>query len=733
MIKAKDIIKIIILNNNILNNDKYKNYIDTNTKNMLKNYSLILNKDVILKNINYVDMAELFNIDKYNVRQLYLYYYTFNDIDNKLTIQEFIGFINDVLLNDENTSSLFDENIVSSIKSIIPFLDKDTILKRMNTKSLSQLLNIDENNIINLLLLKRNVDLELTIKEFVETIYNIKNNTNYLNNIDISNLLALKDNNMLMESSELYNSESLSNLLNVNDNSIYYLYSLIDYINNPNLSISLYDLVGMILNDNTILSSLECSDIANLKSIYFIMDSVINNYSYTVNQMSENFNIDVSTTKNIYILYLQDNLYITPYKFVSFILNHKNDDMLDGVSNNLFSQLNLSKNVMDSVLENKKYTKEELASFLGMKLDNIKLIYSLYDINNNKQISISIKELVELLINNKDLVGNIDKINYVNSIINDTLNNKLYSKEYLYSTLSNFSDEIDKDLIKLLYIYYGSENNYNEDYVLTIEEFVHYLNNNILKDNSFNNYIDSNMKEDIINSKDLINDAKEMLVGKNYSRLIINSSLDYEDDNTFKFIESLEKELDNDKVEHYIIGDSPMAYEMSKTFQGELNLITILTMLFIFAVVLITFKSLLIPIILVLIIQSAVFLTMGILSIGGSVYFISILIVQSILMGATIDYAIVYTSYYLESRNNKNNIKDSIVNAYKNSIHTILTSASILVIVTLIVGFFASDIAGKICMTLSIGTLCSALLIIVLLPGIIAACDKFIVKNRKLN
>ena len=98
-------------------------------------------------------------------------------------------------------------------------------------------------------------------------------------------------------------------------------------------------------------------------------------------------------------------------------------------------------------------------------------------------------------------------------------------------------------------------------------------------------------------------------------------------------------------------------------------------------------------------------------------------------MGATIDYAILYTSYYLESRQ-KEDIKTSIINSYNNSIHTILTSSLILIIVTFIVGKFSNAIAAKICMTLSEGTICSAILILVLLPMVLAACDKFIVKKK---
>ena len=211
--------------------------------------------------------------------------------------------------------------------------------------------------------------------------------------------------------------------------------------------------------------------------------------------------------------------------------------------------------------------------------------------------------------------------------------------------------------------------------------------------------------------------------------MVLNTTYDPEGEETFKFIDTLKEHL-KDSKETYVVGDSAMAHEMSNTFQGELNLITILTIVFIFVVVAITFKSVLIPTTLVLIIQCAVFLTMGILAFTGDVYFISILIVQSILMGATIDYAIVYTSYYLEDRQ-KNNIETSIINAYNHSIHTILTSASILVLSTLIVGGLSEAITAKICLSISMGSFCSAVLILLLLPAIISAFDKYFIKQNK--
>ena len=223
-----------------------------------------------------------------------------------------------------------------------------------------------------------------------------------------------------------------------------------------------------------------------------------------------------------------------------------------------------------------------------------------------------------------------------------------------------------------------------------------------------------------------------MLVGENFSRIILNTKLEPEGDETFGFIQELQEALPDQSTEFYVIGDSAMAYEMSQTFGAELDMITLITMIFIFIVVALTFGSILVPIILVLLIQCAVFMTMGILSMSGEpVYFIALLIVQSILMGATIDYAILYTSYYVESRKTMN-MKSALINSYNKSIQAIMTSSLILILVTLIVGSFTDAIVARILITIAQGTTCAVLLILLLLPAMLAACDRLIIKKKRL-
>ena len=175
-----------------------------------------------------------------------------------------------------------------------------------------------------------------------------------------------------------------------------------------------------------------------------------------------------------------------------------------------------------------------------------------------------------------------------------------------------------------------------------------------------------------------------------------------------------------------------MVDEMESGFGREQLIITLLTAVSIFIVVALTFRSLAIPAILVLIVQCGVFITVSALgAIGGSMYYLALLIVECILMGATIDYGILYTSYYREMRATLS-VKEAIVAAYKGSIHTILTSGTIMVLITAVIGpLFGNPTIEQIVRTLSVGCASAMFLILFVLPGILALCDRVIVRKTK--
>ena len=175
-----------------------------------------------------------------------------------------------------------------------------------------------------------------------------------------------------------------------------------------------------------------------------------------------------------------------------------------------------------------------------------------------------------------------------------------------------------------------------------------------------------------------------------------------------------------------------MYREMQGSFGSEMLLITILTAAAIFAIVAITFRNLLIPLLLVAIVLCGVFITVAVSGLRGvSINYLANIIVQCILMGACIDYGILFTSYYRSDRKTKD-IKDSLKAAYDGSIHTVLTSGLIMVVVTGIIGFISTDPAvAPICMTLSIGSASAIVLILFVLPGMLAAFDRIVVPKDK--
>ena len=417
---------------------------------------------------------------------------------------------------------------------------------------------------------------------------------------------------------------------------------------------------------------------------------------------------------------------------IAIVYESKYKDDVTNYIYNLYSDKNIDGILSYDLLFKRELSSDELSNLItslspGTNIDEdiIRFVYytkfdgKIYD-------NISINELLQV-INSNDLLKEYASKNYNLNELSKFFELADMNKKYSVDTLSNMIN-ISKEELSLIYLMYNSKTHYDNEYKMTFEEVISYIKENVINNDKYSKYIPSTKKGVILVALNKINDAKGIFVSDKYERVVLNTSYKSEGKETFKFVEKLEKDLGSKKG-IYIVGESPMANEMSKSFMGELNKITIITIVFIFIVVAFTFKDLIIPFVLVLMIQSAVYITMSYISLtGGNVYFIALLIVQAILMGATIDYAIVYTSYYRESRL-KRSIKESILKAYKGSIQTILSSSSVLIIVTMIVGSFADAISAVICDTISKGTICSLILVVLVLPGVLAAFDKLICRK----
>lgn len=734
------------INNFVLKNDTYKAYISNDQKTLLIEAKPFLSKNNITSKKQSSEIASMFELSKDDVDKLFMYYESLQPITEKLTVSEFVNFTLDKVYTNPEYKGLFTDDTVASLKLLKVLSNKEIINTKMDAEGLAKIFNLSKDDINSILDLKNITINGYTPAQIKELITKYKDLIEEKTGIDVDELLAkLEDyiKNTEITDDEIMTIKQIATALGIPEEKVD---EVIAIIQNKEIYLTPYEFVNLILEnkDNAILSKiLDEKTIETLTLAKNIMVATNNDTKFSYSELSNLISVDEVMVKQIYTLYhvMNTNTSVTPMEFAKFLLEHQNDEMLkDSLDSESLAKLNLVNTVMDSVYNNTKYSYTDMATLIGTSKDNLKLLYSLYEVQNGKKITLSLDTFVNYLLDN---VVNDNKyssmfnddmksqLNTVRAIMTATKNNTKFNLSEMLALIEPLADNIDENTMDLLFIYYGSENYYNEDWTLTVEEFIRYINEDILTDTRFDDFIDNDMRTKITDAKTTISDAKKLLVGKDYNRAIFNTTLDAEGEETYDFIRSVKNAMNGKNA--YVIGDSPMALEMSESFDGEMNLITILTMIFIFVVVAFTFKSILIPIILVFLIQCAVYITMDTLTFaGGSVYFIALLIVQSILMGATIDYAILYTSYYLESRKSMD-IKEALINSYNKSIHTILTSASILIIVTLIVGQFASHIAAMICKTISIGTFCSMLLMLIILPSMLACADKLIIKNKSQN
>ena len=734
------------INNYVLKNDTYKAYISEDQKALLKEAKPFLSKNNITTKKNSSEIANMFELSKDDVDKLFIYYESLQDINEKLTINEFVNFTLDKVYTNPEYQALFTDNTVASLKLLKVLSNKEIINTKMDIDGLAKIFDLSKDDINSILDLKNVTINGYTPAEIKELLTKYKDIFEEKTGLDVDKLLAKLEEalkNAEITDEEVVTLKKIASIFGIPEEKID---EVIGLIKNKEIYLTPYEFVNLILEnkDNAILSKiLDEKTIETLNLAKNIMESTNNGTKYNYSDMAKLIGTDDAMVKQIYTLYhiMNTNTMITPMEFAKFLLNHQNDEVLQGsLDNNSLSKLTLVNTVMDSVYNNTKYSYYDMANLINSSKDDLKLLYSLYEVQNGKKVTLSLDIFVNYLLDN---VVNDSKyapmftddmksqLNTVRAIMESVKKNTKFNLTEMLALINPLADNIDKNTMDLLFIYYGSVNHYNEDWTLTVEKFVRYINDDILTDSRFDDFIDNEMRSKVSDAKTTIGDAKELLVGKDYNRAIFNTTLEAEGEKTYSFISAVKDHMNGKNA--YVIGDSPMALEMSKSFDGEMNLITVLTMIFIFVVVAFTFKSILIPVILVFLIQCAVYITMDTLTFaGGSVYFIALLIVQSILMGATIDYAILYTSYYLESRRTMD-IKEALINSYNKSIHTILTSASILIIVTLIVGKFASHIAAMICKTISIGTLCSMLLMLIILPSMLACADKLIIKNKKVN
>ena len=234
--------------------------------------------------------------------------------------------------------------------------------------------------------------------------------------------------------------------------------------------------------------------------------------------------------------------------------------------------------------------------------------------------------------------------------------------------------------------------------------------------------LDDEQMDSLKDAQTQMESAKKQLQGEDFNRVLIYLNLPEGGDETYAFLDTLRGIARRyyPEGEVFLVGDSSVEQDFKTSFSTDNLVITIVSILIVLVVLLFTFQSAGMPLLLILVIQGAIWINFSIPTFTGSpLFFMSYLVVSSIQMGANIDYAIVISSRYQDLKT-KMPHREAIIETMNFAFPTILTSGSILACAGTLIGMMTSEAAiVGIGQSLGRGTIISIGLVMFVLPQIL--------------
>lgn len=316
---------------------------------------------------------------------------------------------------------------------------------------------------------------------------------------------------------------------------------------------------------------------------------------------------------------------------------------------------------------------------------------------------------------------------YIASINNDYY----YGSSHIFSTGTQYGD----DTAKIEEIFGESDN-----YVLMVPKGDETSERNLTLDlkeidevssvTSLTNILGPLVSTDIY-SEEVVN----KLESENYRRMVLTVSVPYEGEKTNALIDMIKETAEKYYPdEYYLAGAGVSTYDLQKTVTADMNKVNLVAIGAVFVVLLFTMRSVVLSAVLVLTIETAVWINLSFPFITGNpLFYIAYLIISSIQLGATVDYAILLTERYKENRQIYDK-KESIVRTISNVTVSILTSATALTIVGFLLGKISTHgLLSQLGYLLGRGTLCSLVCVLFVLPGLLYLTDRTFIKKKKMN
>ena len=227
-------------------------------------------------------------------------------------------------------------------------------------------------------------------------------------------------------------------------------------------------------------------------------------------------------------------------------------------------------------------------------------------------------------------------------------------------------------------------------------------------------------------------DALSQLEGENYSRMVLSVDVPYEGDSTFTLVENIREIADKYYPDNnYLAGEGVSTYDLKETITADMVLVNLVAIGAVFLVLLITLKSIPLPFILVLSIETAIWLNLSVPYFSDKpIYYLAYLIISSIQLGATVDYAILMTDRYRENRQSLEK-RSADIQTLSDVFVSIMTSGSVLTVVGFLLGWMSSNqLLAQLGIFVGRGAIFSLAIVLFVLPGLLYICDGMIIKNK---
>ena len=535
--------------------------------------------------------------------------------------------------------------------------------------------------------------------------------------------------------------------------------------------------------DDTLLIVYSNNDEASIKQVIEYLEkdehvTSIQSYANTLGlemspaDISEMMGIDVTLVNTLFYIreYGMEIEGMTLVDFVSFISSDAflNNEMFSSmIDDDTKAQISMMQSIVMALASDTEYTAKEIADMLDIDDTLVETIFYIAGFKNSTALNapatvlatiaemlgmdpeaiqeafgvtpvkamrfvdfvdlvIEVSGYAESLIDSEQL-AQLEMLKQMSDIVREERELLPAELAELFSAYAEGGAFTEENL-SLLYVMVQSTKADMSEVRISLYDVFIFICEDVVTNEAFSSFFDESVASQLEEAKATMEDGITQLIGAEHSRMVV--TLDYVPDSQEikKFYDDFNDVLgDLFSEEYFLVGATAMSDEVSKSFSEEYRIISIVTAVAVFAVVLLTFKKLFVSLLLIFVIEGAVFSMMSVMTVTGSpMYFIALILVQCILMGSMIDYGILFTSYYMEVRK-EYSVEEALPEVMRRATYAILMSSVTLIVVTFVCGLFMTGAVASILKTLSIGATCAILLIMFALPSLLVIFDKYFI------